>query len=136
MRSSTSRWFEPVHGYDFSKNTHEMEKITVGANTVEVTDNNFDTEVLKASVPVLVDFWAEWCGPCKAIAPTIDAVARDYQGRAKITKLNVDQNIATSSRYNIKGIPTLLLFKNGMVKEQIVGSTSKESISKIIDKHL
>ncbi|HEU0005945.1 MAG TPA: thioredoxin [Terriglobia bacterium] len=110
--------------------------MTVGANTVEVTDNNFDTEVLKASGPVLVDFWAEWCGPCKAIAPTIEAVAKDYQGRAKITKLNVDQNIATSSRYNIKGIPTLLLFKNGMVKEQIVGSTSKESISKIIDRHL
>jgi thioredoxin 1 len=114
----------------------ETETLTVGVNTVEVTDNNFDTEVLKASVPVLVDFWAPWCGPCKAIAPTIDAVARDYQGRAKITKLNVDENIATSSRYNIKGIPTLLLFKNGMVKEQIVGSTSKESISKIIDKHL
>jgi thioredoxin len=113
-----------------------METITVGANTVDVTDNNFDIEVLKASVPVLVDFWAEWCGPCKAIAPTIDAVAKDYRGRAKITKLNVDQNIATSSRYNIKGIPTLLLFKDGMVKEQIVGSTSKESISRIIDKHL
>ena len=108
----------------------------MGANTVEVTDNNFDTEVLKAGVPVLVDFWAEWCGLCKAIVLTIDVVAKDYQGCAKITKLNVDQNIATSSRYNIKGIPTLLLFKNGMVKEQIVGSTSKESISKIIDKHL
>ena len=113
-----------------------METITVGANSVEVTDNKFETEVLKASIHVLVDFWAPWCGPCKAIAPTIDAVAKDYQGRAKITKLNVDENISTSSRYNIKGIPTLLLFKNGMVKEQIVGSTSKESISKIIDKHL
>jgi len=108
----------------------------VGANTVEVTDNNFDVEVLKANVPVLVDFWAEWCGPCKAIAPTIDAVAQAYQGRAKIVKLNVDQNVSTSSRYNIKGIPTLLLFKNGMVKEQIVGSTSKESIARILDKHL
>lgn len=108
----------------------------MGANTVEVTDINFDTEVLKSSVPVLVDFWAEWCGPCKAIAPTIDAVAQAYLGKAKIAKLNVDQNISTSSRYNIKGIPTLLLFKNGMVKEQIVGSTSKESISRIIDKHL
>ncbi len=108
----------------------------MGANTVEVTDNNFDVEVLKANVPVLVDFWAEWCGPCKAIAPTIDAVAQAYQGRAKIVKLNVDQNVSTSSRYNIKGIPTLLLFKNGMVKEQIVGSTSKESIARILDKHL
>jgi thioredoxin 1 len=116
------------------QNTYETEKST-GSNTLEVTDNNFDTEVLKGRAR-LVDFWAEWCGPCKAIAPTIEAVAKDYQGRAKITKLNVDQNIATSSRYNIKGIPTLLLFKNGMVKEQIVGSTSKESISKIIDRHL
>ena len=105
-------------------------------NILTLTAENFAQEVLKSPTPVLVDFWAEWCGPCKAIAPTIEAVAKDYQGRAKITKLNVDQNIATSSRYNIKGIPTLLLFKNGMVKEQIVGSTSKESISKIIDKHL
>ena len=103
---------------------------------VEINDSNFEQLVKNSDKPVLVDFWAEWCGPCKAIAPTIDAVAKDYQGRAKITKLNVDQNIATSSRYNIKGIPTLLLFKNGMVKEQIVGSTSKESISRIIDKHL
>ena len=102
----------------------------------EITDTDFEKDVLGSDQPVLVDFWAEWCGPCKAIAPTIDAVAKDYRGRAKITKLNVDQNIATSSRYNIKGIPTLLLFKNGMVKEQIVGSTSKESISRIIDKHL
>ena len=108
----------------------------MGLKTFEVTEADFQEKVLGAEKPVLVDFWAEWCGPCKAIAPTIDAVAKDYQGRAKITKLNVDQNIATSSRYNIKGIPTLLLFKNGMVKEQIVGSTSKESISKIIDKHL
>ena len=84
----------------------------------------------------LVDFWAEWCGPCKAIAPTIDVVAKAFEGRAKVTKLNVDQNISIASRYNIKGIPTLLLFKNGMVKEQIVGSTSKESITKMIEKHL
>jgi thioredoxin len=108
----------------------------LGANTVEVTDTNFEVEVLKSSVPVLVDFWAEWCGPCKAMAPTIEVVARDYQGRARVAKLNVDENISTASRYNIKGIPTLLLFKNGMVKEQIVGSTNKESIARIIDKHL
>jgi thioredoxin 1 len=109
---------------------------TVGATTVEVNDSNFDTEVLKANVPVLVDFWAEWCAPCKAIAPTIEVVSKDYQGRAKVAKLNVEQNISTASRYNIKGIPTLLLFKNGIVKEQIVGSTSKESIARVLDKHL
>ncbi len=110
--------------------------LPVGASTFEVTDSTFDSEVLKARIPVLVDFWAEWCGPCKAIAPTLETVAKDYQGRAKIAKLNVDQNISTSSRYNIKGIPTLLLFKNGVVKEQIVGSTSRENIAKVIEKHL
>ena len=108
----------------------------MGANTFEVTDNTFDNEVLKAKIPVLVDFWAEWCGPCKAIAPTLETVAKDYQGRAKIAKLNVDQNISTSSRYNVKGIPTLLLFKNGVVKEQIVGSTTRDNIARVIDKHL
>jgi thioredoxin 1 len=108
----------------------------VSGTTVEVNDGNFEAEVLKSDVPVLVDFWAEWCGPCKAMAPTIEIVSKDYQGRAKVAKLNVDQNISTASRYNIKGIPTLLLFKNGLVREQIVGSTSKESIAKVIDKHL
>jgi thioredoxin 1 len=108
----------------------------VDAHTVELTDNNFETEVLKSNIPVLVDFWAPWCAPCKTIAPTMEAVAQAYRGRAKIAKLNVDQNVSTSTRYNIKGIPTLLLFKNGLVREQIVGSTSRESISRVIDKHL
>ena len=108
----------------------------MGVNTPDVNDTNFETEVLKSDTPVLVDFWAEWCAPCKALTPTIEAVAKDYLGKAKVVKLNVDQNIATSSRYNIKGIPTLLLFKSGMVKEQIVGTTGKETIAKLIDKHL
>ena len=108
----------------------------MGAKTVEVTDNNFENEVLKSGLPVLVDFWAEWCAPCTAIAPTLEAVAHDYQGRAKIVKLNVDQNIGTAGRYNIRGIPTLLLFKGGMVREQIVGLTSKDNIAKVIEKHL
>ncbi|PYV44440.1 MAG: thioredoxin [Acidobacteria bacterium] len=108
----------------------------MGGNTPDVNDADFELEVLRSEVPVLVDFWAEWCSPCKALAPTIEAVAKDYLGRAKVVKLNVDQNISTSSRYNIKGIPTLLLFKNGMVKEQIVGSAGKDAISKIINKHL
>jgi thioredoxin 1 len=104
--------------------------------TTDVSDNNFDVEVLQSALPVLVDFWAEWCAPCKALAPTLDVVAKDYQGRARIMKLNVDQNISTSSRYNIKGIPTLLLFKGGAVKEQIVGTTTREAIARIIDKHV
>jgi thioredoxin len=108
----------------------------MGANTPDVNDTNFESELLKADTPVLVDFWAEWCAPCKALSPTIEAVAKDYLGRAKVVKLNVDENISTSSRYNIKGIPTLLLFKSGMVKEQIVGTTGKETIAKLIDKHL
>ena len=108
----------------------------MGMYTTEVSDTNFDVEVLQSSLPVLVDFWAEWCAPCKALAPTLDVVAKDYQGRARIMKLNVDQNISTSSRYNIKGIPTLLLFKGGAVKEQIVGTTTREAIARIIDKHL
>ena len=108
----------------------------MGVNTPDVNDTNFEAEVLKSDTPVLVDFWAEWCAPCKALAPTIEAVAKDYLGKAKVVKLNVDQNIATSSRYHIKGIPTLLLFKSGMVKEQIVGTTGKETIAQLIDKHL
>jgi thioredoxin 1 len=108
----------------------------MGEYTNEVSDANFDVDVLQSNLPVLVDFWAEWCAPCKALAPTLDVVAKDYQGRARIMKLNVDQNISTSSRYNIRGIPTLLLFKGGVVKEQIVGTTTREAIARIIDKHL
>jgi thioredoxin 1 len=108
----------------------------MGTYTTDVSDAGFDSQVLKAETPVLVDFWAEWCAPCKALAPTLEAVAKDYQGRLKVLKLNVDQNVLTSSKYNIKGIPTLLLFKGGMVKEQVIGTTTKESIAKIIDRHL
>jgi len=108
----------------------------MGASTVEITDTNFETEVLKSTVPVLIDFWAAWCGPCRALAPTVEAVAGEYQGRVKVGKLDVDANGATSSRFNIRGIPTLLLFKDGQVKEQIVGAVGKEVITKALDKHL
>jgi thioredoxin 1 len=108
----------------------------VGANTVEITDTNFETEVLGSSVPVLVDFWASWCAPCRALAPTVEAIAEQYKDRVKVGKLDVDANGAASSRFNIRGIPTLLLFKGGQVKEQIVGAVSKDVIAKAIDKHL
>jgi len=102
----------------------------------EVTDQDFDSEVLQSDQPVLVDFWAAWCAPCRMVAPTVDQVAQEYQGKAKVYKLNVDDNAETSARYNIRGIPTLLLFKNGEVKDQIVGATSKDHIARMIDSQL
>ena len=103
---------------------------------LEVGDQNFETEVLNSEVPVLVDFWAAWCAPCRMLAPVVDAIATKYEGKAKVVKLNVDENIMTAGKYNIKGIPTLLLFKNGVIKEQIVGNTTRDTISKMIDNHL
>jgi thioredoxin 1 len=102
----------------------------------EVGDQNFEVEVLNSSVPVLVDFWAAWCAPCRMLAPVVEAIAEIYEGQARIVKLNVDENTLTSGKYNIKGIPTLLLFKDGVIKEQIVGNTTKGAISKMIDNHL
>ena len=101
----------------------------------EVSDDSFEADVLQAERPVLVDFWAEWCAPCRSLTPTIEAVAQTYDGRADVVKLNVDHNPATSQRYGIKGIPTLILFKNGKEEERVVGATSKEAISRMIDKH-
>jgi len=103
---------------------------------LEFTEQNFEQEVLKSDKPVLVDFWAVWCAPCRVIAPAVEAIASEYAGRAKVGKLNVDENLSVASRYQIRGIPTLLLFKNGEVQEQIVGVMSKETIGKLLDKHL
>jgi thioredoxin 1 len=108
----------------------------MGANTIEITDNNFESEVAKASTPVLVDFWAAWCAPCRALAPTIDSIAEEYKGRVKVGKLDVDANGTTAARFNIRGIPTLLVIKDGEVKEQIVGAVDKSVITKALDKHL
>jgi len=107
-----------------------------GNNTLTLTDQNFEQEVLKSDKPVVVDFWAVWCAPCRLVAPTVDAIAEEYLGRAKVGKLNVDENQAVPSRYNVRGIPTLLVFKNGQVQEQIVGATSKDNIVKLLEKHL
>lgn len=107
-----------------------------GPNTLTFTDSTFDQEVLNSPVPVLVDFWAEWCGPCRMMEPTIDAIAADYSGRVKVGKLNVDENGGTAMRYGIRGIPTLLLFKGGRVVEQRVGAIGKSEVQRMLDAHL
>ncbi len=103
---------------------------------VEVNDSNFDQDVLKSDKPVLIDFWAAWCGPCRALAPIVDELAEAYQGKVKVAKMDVDRNSATPMRYGVRGIPTLLVFKGGQVKEQIVGYVAKEQIQKALDKHI
>jgi len=102
----------------------------------QVTDQNFEEEVLKADLPTLVDFWAVWCGPCKMVAPVVEELATDYDGRVKITKMNVDENISTPPRYGIRSIPSLVLFKGGEVVDQIMGAHPKGKIKEMIDKHL
>ena len=101
-----------------------------------LTDGNFDQSVIKASQLVLVDFWAEWCGPCRRLAPTVDELATDYDGKVVVGKLNVDDNPNVASRYSIRGIPTLLLFKGGEIVEQVVGLADKSALKKLLDKHV
>jgi thioredoxin 1 len=107
-----------------------------GLGVLEVNDATFDQEVLQSEQPVLVDFWAVWCGPCKAIAPTVDSVAAKYAGRLKVTKVNVDQNGATPSRFGIRGIPALLFFKGGKVADQVVGYVPQDVIEEKVEKLL
>ncbi|TAH45569.1 MAG: thioredoxin TrxA [Betaproteobacteria bacterium] len=101
-----------------------------------VTDGNFDTEVLQSQTPVLVDYWAEWCGPCKMIAPILDDVAKDYAGKLKVAKLNIDENQETPAKYGIRGIPTLMLFKGGNVEATKVGALSKSQLTAFIDSNI
>jgi thioredoxin len=105
-------------------------------NVRETSDGTFEADVLKSDRPVLVDFWAEWCAPCRMLAPTVEAVAEKYASNARVVKLNVDHNPSVSQRFGIKGIPTLILFKNGKEEERVVGATSEQAISRMLDKHV
>ena len=103
---------------------------------VNLSSSNFETEVTKSATPVVVDFWAEWCGPCKMIAPILDEIAEEKAGQVKIGKVNVDENQELATRYGIRAIPTLLIFKGGQIKEQIVGMTGKKDLEKKLAAHL
>ena len=105
-------------------------------NVLTATDANLETEVLKNSGLTLVDFWAEWCGPCKALGPTIDSLADQYEGKVKVYKLNVDENPNAAQRFKVRGIPTILLLKNGEVVDQLVGNQPKDSFISVIQKHI
>jgi thioredoxin 1 len=105
-------------------------------SVLEITDGNFDQVVLKSDQPILIDFWAAWCGPCKALAPVVDEVAAAYQGKVRVGKMDVDKSPVTPQRYGVRGIPTLLIFKDGQVQEQIVGYVSRDVIEKALNKQV
>ena len=105
-------------------------------NVQTYTDTNFDADVLKAGQPVLLDFWAEWCGPCRAMEPSINALATDYVGKVSVGKLNVDDNPSITMRYMVRGIPTVMLFKGGEIVDQVVGLVDKTALKQMVDKHL
>jgi len=112
-----------------------MEKQTF-TSTITVNDENFDDEVLRSDIPVLVDFWAEWCGPCKVVGPTVEALASDYEGKVKVAKLNVDDNPEAAGRFGVRSIPTLIVFKDGEAQQTAVGVKPKGQLAELIEKVL
>lgn len=123
--------------YDSNRETHDYQLRDKNmADIQHVTDESFETDVLNSDVPVLVDYWAEWCGPCKVIAPVLEEIAAEYAGRMQICKLDIDANEATPPKYNIRGIPTLMLFKNGSVEATKVGALSKSQLTAFLDSNI
>jgi len=108
--------------------------MTQGTNLFHVSDATFEQEILKSDIPALVDFWAAWCGPCRTVGPVVEELAKEYVGKVKVAKLNVDDNKQTPTRYGVRGIPTLMLFKNGQVVDQIVGAVPKSRIKELLDR--
>ncbi len=108
----------------------------MGENTLTVSDDNFETEVISSDIPVLIDFWASWCGPCKAIAPIVEEIATEYSGKIKVAKLNVDDNPKTPAKFGVRGIPTLIMFKGGEAVDQIVGAIPKSQLDEMVNKVL
>jgi thioredoxin 1 len=108
----------------------------VGSNTIHTTDANFESDVLKSDIPVLVDFWAEWCGPCRAVAPKLDEIATEYAGKVKIVKINIDDNQESAARFNVRSIPMMILFKGGQSVGQLLGNLPKDSIVDLVKKGL
>lgn len=105
-------------------------------NTINISDQSFQSEVVQSGQLTVVDFWAEWCGPCKMLAPTLDTIAEEYAGKVKIAKMNVDENQDTPSQFRVRGIPTLIFFKNGTMVDQLVGNQPKDAITAVIQRHL
>jgi thioredoxin 1 len=107
-----------------------------GTDTLAATDGNFEEEVLQSELPVLIDFWAEWCGPCKMVGPLVDSIAAEYEGKAKVMKLDVDSNPEVAGRYGVRSIPTLMVFKGGELVETAVGARPKPAIEKLLEPHV
>ena len=126
------RHFQPI--WTVFKTVKPAENTQVNPSIAHVSDEQFEEQVLKSSEPVLVDFWAEWCGPCKMIAPILDDVATSYAGKLRVAKINIDHNQKTPRNYNVRGIPTLMIFKDGKVQATQIGAVSKTQLTQIIDK--
>lgn len=126
-----------VHlGSNDGKPTYLLEVTSVSDAIVHVVDDTFEDEVLNSDTPVLVDYWADWCGPCKVIAPILNEIAEEYKGKVKVAKLNIDENVATPPKYNIRSIPTLMIFKNGNVEATKVGAMTKSDLTLFLDSNI